>query len=41
MLLGEMMVINVRHVLQIGLQLQEISNDNELPQASNRMEATG
>jgi hypothetical protein len=37
--LGIMMVDKVRYVLQTGMQLQEISNKNKLPQTCNRMEA--
>jgi hypothetical protein len=33
--MGGMIVIKVRHVLQMGLQLQEISTTNKLPQLCN------
>jgi hypothetical protein len=36
---GETMVIKVRYVLRSGLQLEEISVMNTLPQACNRLEA--
>ena len=37
---GENTIVEVRHVLQTGLQMQEISGDNQLPRACNRTEAT-
>ena len=37
---GENMIFEVWHVLQTGLQMQEISGDNQLPRACNRTEAT-
>ena len=36
----EMSIIEVRHVLRSGLQLEEISEMNKLPRACNRLEAT-
>ncbi len=36
----EMSIIEVRHVLQSGLQLKEICPTNKLPWACNRLEAT-
>ncbi len=36
----ETSIIEVRHVLQSGLQLEEICATNKLPQACNRLEAT-
>ena len=33
-------VIEVRHVLRSGLQLEEISDTNKLPLACNRLDAT-
>jgi hypothetical protein len=38
--LGITVMVKVRYVLQTGVQLQEISNKNELPQSCNRMVAT-
>ncbi len=35
-----MMVIEVRHVLRSGLQMEEISATNKLPLACNRLDAT-
>jgi len=35
-----MSIIEVRHVLRSGLQLEEISETNKLPRACNRLEAT-
>lgn len=37
---GETAIVEVRHVLQTGLQLQQISATNKLPNACNRLEAT-
>ena len=36
----ETSIIKVRHVLQSGLQLEEISITNKLPHACNRLDAT-
>jgi hypothetical protein len=36
----EMSIIEVRHVLRSGLQLEEINETNKLPRACNRLEAT-
>ncbi len=36
----ETSIIEIRHVLQSGLQLKEICTTNKLPQACNRLEAT-
>ena len=36
----ELSIIEVRHVLRSGLQLEEISETNKLPRACNRLEAT-
>ena len=38
--LEKMSIIEVRHVLQSGLQLEEIIEMNKLPRACNRLEAT-
>jgi hypothetical protein len=35
-----MSIIKVRHVLQRGMQLEEISTTNKLPWACSRLEAT-
>jgi len=40
MLLGEHMIVKVRHVLRSGLHLQPISVANKLSQVCSRMEAT-
>ncbi len=39
MLLEETTIVEVRHVLQSGLQLKKISATNKLPWSSNRLEA--
>ena len=39
MLSGENTIVEVRHVLQTSVQMQEISGENKLPRACNRMEA--
>ena len=39
-LLVENTIVEVRYVLQTGVQMQEISGVNKLPNACNRMEAT-
>ncbi len=36
---GVMTVVEVRHVLQTGLEMEEISTRNNLPQACNRLDA--
>jgi hypothetical protein len=36
---GEMTVVEVRHVLQTGLKMEEINTRNKLPQACNRLDA--
>ena len=36
----ELSIIEVRHVLRSGLQLEEISEMNKLPRACNRLEVT-
>ncbi len=40
MLSGENTIVEVRYVVQTGVQMQEISGVNKLPRACNRMEAT-
>ena len=37
---GETTVVEVRHVLKSGLEMEEVSATNPLPQACNRVEAS-
>jgi hypothetical protein len=37
---GETMVVNVKYVLLTGLEMEEVSTTNTLPQSCNRVEAT-